>query len=478
VPTSPTRATGLDLLRLPLLGRLLRARHARLVFQVPLLLLSVLLVWHGLAGPQLAPRNLATLLTWVHWRGLLVLGLLVAGNVFCLACPFLLPREAARKLFRPPFTWPAALRSKWIAAALLVALLFAYELFDLWASPWATAWLVVAYFAAALLVDALFQGASFCKWVCPIGQFNFVASTSSPVEVRVRDEDTCARCTTHDCIDGRPDDPALRGCELGLYLPRKVGNLDCTFCLDCVHACPHDNVALAARLPAEELWDDRSGAGIGRPRARADFSLLATLFVFGALLNAFGMVSPVYAVQSWIAVRLGLQGEAPVLAVLFAACLVVEPVVLLGLAAAACRRAARIAEPLPALVLRFAWGLVPLGFGVWLAHYSFHLLTGLLTIVPVTQSAAIDLFGRPLLGAPAWGVPGLSAVAVRPLETGFLALGLLVSLGVTWRLAAQAAPARTRGAFAPWAVLLVLLFVAALWLVAQPMEMRGTFLDG
>ena len=48
-----------------------------------------------------------------------------------------------------------------------------YELFDLWALPAATAWLVIGYFAAALLVDTLFSGAAFCKHVCPVGQFNF-----------------------------------------------------------------------------------------------------------------------------------------------------------------------------------------------------------------------------------------------------------------------------------------------------------------
>lgn len=477
MPTLSRPKPGFDLLRLPLLGRVLKGRHARVLFQLPLLALSILLVWHGLTGSQLAPKNMATLLVWVHWRGLLVIGLLAVGNVFCFACPFLLPREAARRLFRPPLPWPARLRNKWFAAVLLVAVLFAYELFDMWASPWSTAWLVVAYFVAALLVDALFRGASFCKWVCPIGQFNFVASTASPTEVRVRDIDTCTACTTHDCISGRPGDPALRGCELGLFLPRKVGNLDCTFCLDCVHACPHDNVALATRMPAEELWDTRSSrAGIGRLHARADFSLLATLFLFGAMLNAFGMVSPVYALESWLARQLDVTREAPVLGILFAVALVIEPVLLLGLAASACRRLAGVAEPLPALVLRFAWCLVPLGFGVWLAHYAFHLLTGLLTCIPVLQQAALDLSGRALLGVPRWTLGGLPAGLVRPIEIGFLVLGLMVSVGVAVRLASDVAPGKLLRAAAAWVALLLALFAAAVWLMLQPMEMRGTML--
>src|SRR6478735_8195353 len=123
------------------------------------------MIVHGLFGPTLAPKNLATTFTWVHFRGALVLVLLLAGNFFCLACPFMLVRNLARKFFHPVRNWPRRLRNKW---------------FDLWASPWWTAWLIIIYFAGALLIDAVFKHATFCKFVCPIGQFNFVAATVSP----------------------------------------------------------------------------------------------------------------------------------------------------------------------------------------------------------------------------------------------------------------------------------------------------------
>ena len=72
-------------------------RHARTLLQIPLFAVAVLMVAHGLFGPQLAPKNLATTLTWVHFRGALVLTLLLAGNFFCMACPFMLPRDLGRK---------------------------------------------------------------------------------------------------------------------------------------------------------------------------------------------------------------------------------------------------------------------------------------------------------------------------------------------------------------------------------------------
>src|SRR5271163_3291583 len=102
-------------MRVPGLGHLFRWQYARALLQTPLLIVSVLMILHGLFGPTLAPKNLATTLSWLHFRGVLVLVLLCAGNFFCLACPFMLVRNAARWLFRPRFDWPRWLRNKWIS---------------------------------------------------------------------------------------------------------------------------------------------------------------------------------------------------------------------------------------------------------------------------------------------------------------------------------------------------------------------------
>src|SRR5205807_484078 len=118
-PAAPVTLSSFDLLRVPLLGRFLRWRHARPALQLPLALLAGVLIYDGLCGPQVAPLNLAGVLPWIHWRGLLILGLLAAGNVFCLACPFLLPRTLARRFLPQGRAWPRWLRSKWLAVLLL-----------------------------------------------------------------------------------------------------------------------------------------------------------------------------------------------------------------------------------------------------------------------------------------------------------------------------------------------------------------------
>ena len=471
-----------DLLTWPVVGAVLRWRHLRTATRTVLLLVAAVLVAHGLFGPPFAPTNLATLGTWIHYRGLLIGVLLVAGNAFCHACPMILARDLARRVHPPRRRWPGRLSSKWLALPLFATVLFAYEAYDLWSAPAATAWLIVGYFGGAIVVDTVFSGAAFCKYVCPVGQFNFVASTLSPLEIRARDTGVCAGCRTVDCLKGRraPEAPAVilqRGCELHLFVPTKVGNLECTFCLDCVQACPHDNVALATRVPGDELADDRRRSVIGRLSRRPDVAALALLFTFGALLNAFAMTAPVLAVERWFVTGLRATSKGQALAALFVLGLVALPLALCSAAAYVTHlvggaRATFI--PVRTIAASYAYALVPLGCGIWLAHYAFHFLTGFGTIVPVTQSAALDAFGWPILGEPFWGWLGMRPGLVLPLQVGAVLLGGIGSTSLIQRISERDYRGHAAEAGAPWVVIAVALTAAALWILMQPMDMRGT----
>ncbi len=463
-----------DLLTVPLVGRFLRWRHASTVMRLPVLAVSLVMIVHGLAGPRLAPKNLATVLTWLHFRGLLVLGLLLAGNLFCMVCPFVLVRDLARRLVPPTRKWPARWRNKYPSLVLTLLLLFAYELYDLWAEPRLTVVLILLYFAGAVVMGVWFRGAPFCSHVCPLGQFGLVSSLLSPLEVKVRDPQTCTTCRTKDCLKGRCDQP---GCELGLLQQKKVGNMNCHLRLDCARACPHDNVGMLARVPGSELWIDPVRSGIGRFSRRTDLAVLVLALTFGALLNAFGMIEPVYALQAWLADLLSTRSEALVLGILFVVGLGVVPALLLGLTAWLTRRWTGAQERLSSLVVRYAYALAPLGFGVWTAHFLFHFLTGALTIVPVIQSLLIDL-GWLALEVPRWDLGPLVPTAwLFPLEVGVMGLGWFGSVLTAYRIAEREQPRHRWRAFVPWAGLLLILLLAGVWLMAQPMEMRGTFFE-
>src|SRR3984957_7675898 len=279
-----------DLFKVPVLGPIVHSKVFRRGMQGVMLILAIAVLADGFLGAKVSPMNLAGVLPWTHWRGFTVIALLFAGNLFCMVCPFTLVRDFGRRWLPAKWTWPRFLRNKWPAVLLLALYFWAYEAFSLWNSPWLTAWMILSYFLAALLIDGIFQGGSFCKYVCPVGQFHFVQSLLSPLEVKVRKPDVCRTCKTFDCIRGGSEQ---RGCELNLFQPKKKGNMYCTFCMDCVHAGPHENGGLIGVIPGKDLWNRAQRSSVGPFANRFDLAVLVLILVFGALANAAGMIAPV-----------------------------------------------------------------------------------------------------------------------------------------------------------------------------------------
>jgi ferredoxin len=508
--SADARPSGPDLLRLPGLRRFARWRYARLAIQLPLLLLAVLIVVDGFTGRQLAPRNLATTTVWLHYRGLVVIALLMVGNLFCAACPLMLTRGPARflkGLLRVDLRWPRALRSKWLVVGLLVAFFYAYEALDLWASPWLTAWLVVGYFLAALAVDVLFPAGTFCRYVCPLGNFNFAIASVAPTQIATVDPTVCDRCAHKPCLHGRITDVAdqegrwrdasgaLRGavdgprkaafvpladvvapngvgrfpgCETGLFVPAITSTMDCTLCMNCVRACPYDNVAVRLRPPWFEVvrdgWRHRGGRSV---------LAMGVALAWWGMLNAFAMVPPFFVAADAVAAALGTRSEALVLAVLFAGVTLAGTAGTLA-AAWLADRAGGVRRGLGAAFDRWAIVVVVLGVGFWAAHYLFHFLTGAASIVPVFE----HFFAfRGFAVDPNWRLAQLVPTRwLFPIGAALVSAATALALAATARIALR--DFGRRGALAMWPMGAFVLAVAALQVLVLglPMEMRGTLL--
>ncbi|MEZ4863506.1 MAG: hypothetical protein R3C14_19460 [Caldilineaceae bacterium] len=471
------RRVQIDLLRWPILGAWLRWKHNRTVAQFVLFALAGAIIIDGLLGSPLAAKNVATVSAWVHYRGLVVLALLLVSNLFCAACPFVLPRKFAKWIGRPTRRWPQALRNKWLALAGLALIIYSYELFDLWASPWWTAWLTIAYFGTAFVLEAFFTRDSFCLYVCPLGTFNFLYSTLSPLQIMSRNVDVCRDCKGHECINGSA---TQQGCQLELFVPTIQSNMNCTFCLDCAKACPYENVALAVRPPGDELFRQTW-------RSRLDLAWLAIIAAFMALGNAFGMTPPVYVLEQQLATLLHTQSEAIVLGLIYLVGALVGPLLLVYGAAWLSRvltaRAKGTDLPLHRLVMRHAYSFVPLGFAIWFSHYLFHFLTGSMTIVPAFQTFFARTLHWPILGEPNWElatrfIPTVETIQI--LQSIITYGGLLAALMLTLS-AARKAQRNGRAAFLealPWLIVLIALAVASGTTFLLPMEMRGSALGG
>src|SRR5262249_20762813 len=185
-----------------------------------------------------------------------------------------------------------------------------------------------------------------------------------------------------------------------------------------------------------DLLHDPARSGVGRFGKRPDLAALVVLLVFGAFANAAGMVGPLLEWRDRLQVQLGLRSPLVVTSAGYVLALVVLPLLLVGGAALLSRRWVRSPASWLELATRNSFALVPLGFAMWLAHYSFHFLTSYDSAVPTAQRFAADL-GWTGLGEPQWAYACCVPVTdwLPRLETTCLGLGLLLSLYTGYRIA-------------------------------------------
>jgi cytochrome c oxidase assembly factor CtaG len=477
----PLKKARWDLLRVPFVGAWLRSRYGRMALQSVSLMLAAIVITHGLTGHQMGSMNLAGVVPWNYVRAGGVVALILFGNLFCMACPFMLPRELGHRLGLATHAWPTWLRNKWMALGFIVLFFWGYEQFALWDAPMSTAWLLIVYFALAFLVDTFFRGASFCKYVCPIGQFNFVSSLFSPTELTVRSQSICASCETRDCIRGNE---TQRGCELDLFLPQKVGNLDCTLCMDCVKACPHDNVAIYAMSPMRELSRDPLRSSLRRLSLRVDIAMVMLAIVLAAFLNAAAMIRPgaSFLAQAGQNISLSMQPFVGLAGTLMLGAAVAAIVWLVAIATRRMLPKSTGQQFSSRQVFcRFALSLVPLGLGMWAAHLLFHFITTMQSAWPLLQQFATDT-GSHVFGHPVWSsvMNVASGQSLLAMQLFLLDAGLVFSLYAAWRVAKemQTSAPRALRLLCPWAAGMIALYAFGFWVLLQPMQMRGMVMQG
>jgi hypothetical protein len=117
---------------------------------------------------------------------------------------------------------------------------------------------------------------------------------------------------------------------------------------------------------------------------------------------------------------------------------------------------------------------------MWAAHLLFHLFTGWASLGPVAHQAAAD-FHWHFLSPPQWGMelPLLSAHAVLSVQLLLLDAGLLFTLYLGWRRALEwaARPSRAVLLLLPWATTVAAVYAAGIWILLQPMQMRGMIMN-
>jgi hypothetical protein len=164
--------------------------------------------------------------------------------------------------------------------------------------------------------------------------------------------------------------------------------------------------------------------------------------------------------------RLQLSSLVPIVTVMYVVGLLIVP----GLLVAGCGWLSRLGAKVSwrDLTCSFSLALVPVGFSMWLAHFSNHLFAGWNTVIPAAERF---ITRAPSASCPQAWVPDW----IPSLQLCLLGLGLVVTLYTTWRVARRLASGdgMALAAMSPWAVLAGALYSAGVWIVFQPMQMRG-----
>ena len=468
-----TGEAGVNLLDIGWLRRLLIARAFQLAMQVPLLALMVVVVLLGFFDVQDGGVNLATKLTWTIWWAGIIFTFVLAGRVWCLACPFGALNEWAARLTGAWRRLPRLFRNIWWATGAFVLLTWADEQLGVVRSPRITGWIVLFFVALAVAVGLRYERRSFCRYLCPIGGLIGLYSMTAPLELRAKDAGTCRTHADKTCYRGGE---GARGCPMFEFPQAMDRNNYCTLCVECVKGCARDNLAIRFRAFGKDLWATR--------RRVLDEAYLAVALV-GLTLLVTAQMLPAWpawmsALARWLpaAVRSGLKPVTYLTlvesAVLLGGALVLTPLLVLAGAALADRLAGpRGLGPRRTFVV-FAYMFVPVGLAVHLAHNLAHLLLEGGGIVPVVQRA-VALWTPFALGEPDWrGVAAAPDSVVSVLQVAVLVAFFVLSLVAGHRLAAReyADPRAAGRAIVPFVLLSLAFTVAGLVLLQQPMGMR------
>ena len=463
----------LNLLAIPWLRGLMTSGRAQTMAQLTLLAATGVIALIGFHDVQDGGMNLATKLTWTIWWAGVIFTFVLVGRVWCVACPFGALNEWMARLAAPVRRLPRPFRNIWWATAAFVLLTWADEQLGVVRSPRVTAWLILGFAAAAIAVGLAFERRSFCRYLCPIGGMIGVYAMTAPLELRARDAATCRADRARGCYRGSA---SSRGCPMFEYPQAMDRNNYCTLCGDCVKGCGHDNLVLRVRALGKDLWHTS--------RRVLDEAYLAVVLVGLTLLVTAQMLGAwpdwMAAAARWLpsAVRTTLKPVTYLRVVesivLLGGSLVATPLLVLGAAAVADRRAGPGRIGVRRTFVAFGYMLVPVALAMHLAHNAAHLLLEGGGIVPAVQRA-VALYTPWTLGTPDWQVAALAAPpVVSALQMAVIVGFFVMSLAAGHRIALRAYPdARSASrALLPMVLLSLLFTVAGIVLLSQPMGAR------
>jgi polyferredoxin len=292
---------------------------------------------------------------------------------------------------------------------LLIGLFSAVTLTD----PRLTGWVLLAIFVLAIGLSLVFERRPFCTYFCPVGGFSGMYAQASPIEIRVIEKEICAKHEIKSCY---------HACPWGVYPVAFRNNTACGQCMECLRACPHDNLALNLR-PHTDLGHEKI-------TSRLDEAFLA-LVMLGSVLTFTTVFTGAWGWLKSAAFEIGSTAWLSYGGSYLALNLLLLPGVF-SLAVWVGQKSHHTNLPFKRAIANQAQSLIPLGLTAWIAFtLSFALpkLSYILTVINDPLGWGWQLLGNPDTSRMA-DVTGASAV----IQVALLLVGMYWSVRVSRRL--------------------------------------------
>ncbi len=364
--------------KFPWLKRFVQLRSFQFLLVLPNLALFYIFLLTGIFGSPVGNRNMIIVFVWILWWFLLIAVMVpFVGRLWCIMCP--LPffgdwlqrlalikvrpgktRGLNNQLFGLKKRWPKKLTNIWLQNIGFLALATISVL--LVTRPIVSTVVLGSMIVLASVMALIWQGRTFCLYVCPVSGFLGLYAMTSMVELRSKDPTVCLKCKTKGCRAGSESGWA---CPWLVYMGKLDRNNFCGLCMECVKSCPNDNISLNFRPFCSDT------ALKGYDEAWKAFIMLVLAMAYSVvLLGPWGFLKDWANISesgNWV-------GFAIYAFSLWFTCLVGFPCIYyLAIRVGrwlAARSIPRPPSPVPSikeLFIRYAYTLVPLGLLAWIA---------------------------------------------------------------------------------------------------------------
>ncbi len=248
-----------DLLDVYFFRNLVRNRFFKPAINLIFFIALLIIIYFGLSSePDLRFKGgipFATTMIWDIWHPLLAFTIILIGRLWCFACPIGAVGDWTQSVFSLKKKYPEKYRNLWIAVVLFL-FIFAAErhLFMFTRNPPNTAYLLLFFTGLAVVMGAIYEKRSFCRYICPIGLVLGVFSMLSAIELRCKSRKTCQDHDIKECVIGNE---AGKACPVGEFPQTMERNNYCIMCMECVKSCSKENIRISPRLPGADVVKSR-----------------------------------------------------------------------------------------------------------------------------------------------------------------------------------------------------------------------------